>query len=79
MPRPKSLLPNITIDQVQRAHCCQHNSSHELHRGDKRLKVRVQRTYEHFCAPCALEILQRDIAQLMALAEGLGGVRTASS
>jgi len=69
--RTKSLLPNLKIDLVKRAHDCQHNNRHRLRMGDKRLKVRVNRSDEHFCAPCALIIIGLDITKLQALANEL--------
>ncbi len=71
MARSKSLLPNVVVDEAERAHNCQHNAAHRLERGDKRLKVRVDRTYEHFCVRCALAIIERDIRTLNGLAEAL--------
>jgi hypothetical protein len=66
--KPKSLLPNVVVDEVKHAHNCQHSAAHRLGQGDKRLKVRVHRTYEHFCSACALDIIERDVAKLQALA-----------
>ncbi len=74
MARSKSLLPNLVVDEAKKAHDCQHNRAHRLQQGDKRLRVRVQRTYEHFCTPCALDIIEGDIAKLQALAGELRGV-----
>ena len=59
------------VDEVKHAHDCQHNAAHRLKQGDKRLKLRVGRTYEHFCSVCALDTIQRDIAKLQALADQL--------
>jgi hypothetical protein len=67
------LLPNVVVDEAQRAHNCQHNAAHRLERGDKRLKVRVDRSHEHFCTRCALAIIERDIGKLAALASALRG------
>lgn len=39
MPRPKSILQRIEVDETQKAHNCQHNENHRLERGSKRLKV----------------------------------------
>ena len=71
MPRPKSLIPQLRVDHARRAHNCQHNSRHRLQAGDVRLKVKANRAYEHFCAQCALEIIDRDIETLRALARVL--------
>lgn len=74
MARPKSLLPNVVVDEAKKAHDCQHNGAHRLQQGDKRLRVRVQRSHEHFCTACALDIIEADIAKLQALASQLRGV-----
>jgi hypothetical protein len=71
MPRPKSLLPRIVVDEVCRAHNCQHNPTHRLHKGDKRLSVTVKKTKENYCVRCGLEIINNDIKKLNSLAEEL--------
>jgi len=73
MPRPKSILQSIEVNVVQRAHNCQHNPSHRLEKGDKRLMVRTKRSQEYYCVACALEILERDSARLQAYARELRG------
>jgi len=75
MAKPKSMLPSLVVDQALRAHKCQHNAAHRLKQGEKRLRVRVERTYEHFCTACALDIIDRDIGKLRALADQLRGGR----
>ena len=71
MPRPKSVLLRLEVDTALKAHDCQHNSAHRLQRGSKRLKVTKDRTPEHFCVQCALNIIKRDIAKLQSLAAEL--------
>jgi len=71
MPRPKSILRRVEVDKAKKAHNCQHNQRHRLERGDKRLKVWANRTAEHYCAACALQIIERDIAKLQAIATDL--------
>ena len=73
MPRPKSILQRVEIDEAQRAHNCQHNAAHRLERGDKRLKVWDGRSTDNYCVHCALGIITRDIARLQELAERLRG------
>jgi hypothetical protein len=67
MPRNKSLIIRVEIDAVQKAHNCQANAAHHLVRGDKRLKVRNGRSWDHYCVSCATAILERDIAELQTL------------
>lgn len=67
MPRVRSLLEHVEIDQAGKAHNCQANARHRIERGDKRLKVRNGRSWDHYCLACARTIVQRDIAALSAL------------
>lgn len=67
MPRVKSLLIRAEIDEAKKAHNCQANATHRIERGDRRLKVRNGRSWDHYCIPCAVVIIGRDIATLQAL------------
>ena len=67
MARVKSLIIRVEIDEVQKAHNCQASAAHRLVRGDKRLKVRNGRSWDHYCVSCATVILERDIAELQQL------------
>jgi hypothetical protein len=67
VPRIKSLLIRVEVDETQKAHNCQANAAHRLERGDKRLKVRNGRSWDHYCASCAALIIRRDIAELHTL------------
>jgi hypothetical protein len=69
----KSILVTVCVDEVGHAHDCQHNKRHRLERGNRRLKVRKDRSYEHFCVTCALQIIQRDVERLHLLAMQLRG------
>lgn len=71
MPRPKSIIQRIEVDEARKAHNCQHNPNHRLERGDKRLKVWNRRSVDHYCADCALNIIERDITKLREIAEQL--------
>lgn len=67
MSRVKSLLIRVEIDEAKKAHNCQANATHRIERGDKRLKVRNGRSWDHYCISCAAVIIGRDIATLQAL------------
>ncbi len=56
---------------AQRAHNCQSNTRHRIERGDRRLKVRNGRSWDHYCLECAKVIARRGIAKLEALARRL--------
>jgi transposase len=71
MARRKSFLPRLTIDNALKSHNCQHNKAHRIQQGDKRLKVAVERSFEHFCVTCALESISGDIEVLKRLADEL--------
>ena len=69
MARRKSFLSRLSIDNALKSHNCQHNQAHRIQQGDKRLKVAVGRTVEHFCTMCALESITGDIEELQRLVE----------
>ena len=71
MPRIRSLRIRAEVDVAQRAHNCQGNARHRLERGDKRLKVRNGRSWDHYCIECAKTIVRRDADALEALAREL--------
>lgn len=71
MPRPKSIIRRVAVDEARKAHNCQHNPNHRLEQGDMRLKVWNQRSADHYCVDCALNIIERDIAKLGELAQQL--------
>ncbi len=68
MPRPKSIIKRVEVDVALKSHNCQHNRGHRIQRGDKRLKVRKDRSWEHYCKECALKIIERDTERLKKLA-----------
>jgi len=72
MPRLRSLVERVEIDQAGRAHNCQGNARHRIQKGDRRLKVRTGRTWEHYCLDCARRIVEKDVSELQALAAGIG-------
>ena len=63
----KSLLMRVAIDEALRAHNCQANARHRIEMGDRRLKVRTGRSWDHYCVSCASKILGRDIHALQTL------------
>lgn len=67
----KSLIQRSEIDQVQRSHNCQASAKHRLKPGDRRLKVHVDRSQVHYCAECAIKIIEADITKLQELARQL--------
>lgn len=71
MARHRSLVLHASIDQAQRSHKCQHSVRHVLQAGDVRLAVTANRTTEHFCRACAIEMVKADILRLSLLLEQL--------
>ena len=67
MPRIKSILIQVQIDQAKKAHNCQANARHRIARDDARLNVRNGRSWDRYCVSCATTIIERDIAELQEL------------
>lgn len=67
----KSLVQRSEIDAAQKSHNCQASAKHRLKPGDSRLKVYVDRSHDHYCAECALKIIEADIVKLQELAQQL--------
>lgn len=65
--KTKSFLKNISIDTAKLSHSCKHNKKHKINKGDKRLKLKEDRAFQHFCVECARESLKKDISELNAL------------
>lgn len=63
----KSLVVQVKVDIAGKAHNCQANAKHRIEKGDVRLKVRHDRSWDHYCHICAVSIIARDIAKLTAL------------
>lgn len=74
MPK-KSLIQTTEVDVAKKAHNCQANRRHRLERGERRLKVRTDRSFHHYCRACGLIIIQQDIAKLQTLAQQLNDDR----
>jgi hypothetical protein len=64
MAKPKSFLKNIVVDKAMRSHCCKHNSNHKIQSGEKRLRLKTNRSHEHFCVKCAVESINADMKKL---------------
>jgi ribosomal protein S4E len=64
MGKAKSFLQTISIDKAIKSHSCKHNKKHIINKGDIRLKLKVGRTFQHFCIECAKESLEKDIKEL---------------
>ena len=71
MPRIRSLRIRAEIDVAKKAHNCQANARHRIERGDKRLKVRNGRSWDHYCLEYATTIVRRDITALEGLMRAL--------
>lgn len=69
MPRYRSLLPNLEVDEAKRAHDCQGNSNHRIHKGEQRLSVRNGRNWDRYCCECARKIISRDSIKLDEIAK----------
>jgi len=67
MPRIKSIVLRVEIDQAKKSHNCQANSAHRIQGGDTRLNVRNGRSWDRYCVSCARTMIERDIAELQEL------------
>ena len=72
MPRIKSLIASVKVEEAKKAHNCRWNrASHRINRGDKRLKVKDGRNSLLYCLACAKSIVRRDIERLQKLQKEL--------
>jgi len=65
--RPRSLTLPLSVDTAARRHACQHNGKHTVSKGDRRLKVAVGRSHDHYCTSCARLFIQQAIERLRKL------------
>lgn len=65
----KSLVIRTAVDTAGRAHNCQASAKHRIEKGDVRLKVKKDRSWEHYCLACAKKIIGLDLEKLKALQE----------
>ncbi len=63
----KSLVIRVEFDEALNSHNCQANARHRIIKGNRRLKVRNGRSWDHYCISCAIGILAGDIKKLQAL------------
>jgi hypothetical protein len=63
----KSIIVPSLIDRAKKAHNCQANSRHRIRQGEVRLKVKNNRSWDHYCSACATIILSRDLEKLQNL------------
>jgi hypothetical protein len=68
MAKIKSLIIRSEIDEALKSHNCQHSAKHRIAKGEKRLKVRNGRSWDHYCLECAKSILQHDAQKIEELA-----------
>lgn len=67
MSKHKSLIKNVSITSVQRAHNSQHDSKCRLHKGDSRLTVKEGRDVSHYTLAMGEIFLNEGIAKLQEL------------
>lgn len=71
MSRIKSIVISASIDEALKAHNCQANNNHRIQKGEKRMKVRNGRSWNHYCIECSKKILNIDIEKLNQLIQFL--------
>lgn len=57
----------MSVDRASKRHACQHSKKHVIAKGDLRLKVKVGRSYDHYCLQCARRFLLLSIESLQKL------------
>lgn len=67
----KSLLTTAMVDHAVKSHNCQASKLHRINMGDARLKIRNERSWDHYCVSCARKIIAKDRAALDALEKEL--------
>ena len=67
MPRGKSVLVNMKITTVGRAHSCRFNKNHRLEKGMKRLTFKENGDEAHYCLPCGKPFLTKGLKDLQSL------------
>lgn len=67
MAAPRRLTLPLEVDTARASHNCQHSARHRVAKGQLRLKIKVGRSYEHYCQACADQFLGRAIEQLQNL------------
>ena len=75
MPKHKSLIKNVSITSVQRAHNSQHNSKCRLHKGESRLTVKEGRAVSHYSLVMGEVFLKEGISRLQELLAELQALR----
>lgn len=73
MPQIRSIVTRVEVDEAKKAHNCQANRRHRLRRGDRRLKVRRGRSWEHYCVTCGERIISRASTRLEVVSRELSG------
>ena len=63
----KTLVDTVKVENALRAHNCQANNKHRIQKGEIRLAVKNQRSWNYYCKTCGENIISRDIEKLQAL------------
>jgi hypothetical protein len=64
----------LQIDEAKSAHNCQRSAGHRIIKGQKRLKVRKERGWDHYCLGCGKSIVEGDLKKLADLLQELESV-----
>jgi hypothetical protein len=75
MGRPKSFLPQLTIDRAERRHSCRQQDSHVILQGDARLTMKEGRDVKRYCLDCSIKFLSADQLRLVELIKELKVLR----
>jgi hypothetical protein len=74
MGRPKSFLPQLTVELAKSSHNCRFNKKHRIEKGQRRLTAKEGRSLLRYCPSCAVGFLRLDIKTIESTIAGLEAV-----
>ncbi len=76
VPKHKSLIKNVSITNVKRAHNSQHDSKCRLQKGESRLTVKEGRNVSHYTLDMGEEFLKEGIVKFQELLAEIQKIRS---
>ena len=64
MPSPRSVVQSLVVDVAEKKHYCSNNKRHIISRGEKRLKIKVGRSYQTYCVACGKKFIGNGLEAL---------------
>jgi hypothetical protein len=60
----RSVIQPLVVDRAEKKHYCRYNKKHVINKGDKRLKIKVDMSYQTYCSSCAVQFISTGITNL---------------